>query len=122
MRSGQVPLKIECFAVKSNDIKEKLGYLLLSLRSAQVFAKSGIDNVKANWHKLSGLKSELKIHKPELLLALSIHDLEATSVNAQSEVNHLLLLNKCLIMIMQKLWYEITVKKFGRMSASKCSI
>lgn len=122
MRSGQVPLKIECFAVKSNDIKEKLGYLLLSLRSAQVFAKSGIDNVKANWHKLSGLKSELKIHKPELLLALSIHDLEATSINAQSEVNHLLLLNKCLIMIMQKLWYEITVKKFGRMSASKCSI
>ncbi|XP_060817244.1 centrosomal protein of 120 kDa isoform X3 [Bombus pascuorum] len=85
MRSGQVPLKIECFAVKSNDIKEKLGYLLLSLRSAQVFAKSGIDNVKANWHKLSGLKSELKIHKPELLLALSIHDLEATSVNAQLE-------------------------------------
>ncbi|XP_060817242.1 centrosomal protein of 120 kDa isoform X1 [Bombus pascuorum] len=89
MRSGQVPLKIECFAVKSNDIKEKLGYLLLSLRSAQVFAKSGIDNVKANWHKLSGLKSELKIHKPELLLALSIHDLEATSVNAQLELKNL---------------------------------
>ncbi|KAK9294090.1 hypothetical protein QLX08_011181 [Tetragonisca angustula] len=84
MRSGQVPLKLECFAVKSNDNKEKLGYLLLSLRSAQVFTKSNINNVKANWHKLLGLKSELKTHKPELLLALSIHDLD-TTVNTQLE-------------------------------------
>ncbi|KAF3429867.1 hypothetical protein E2986_10034 [Frieseomelitta varia] len=88
MRSGQVPLKLECFAVKSNDNKEKLGYLLLSLRSAQVFTKSNIKNVKANWHKLSGLKSELKTHKPELLLALSIHDLD-TTVNAQLELKNL---------------------------------
>lgn len=91
MRSGQVPLKLECFAIKSNDNKEKLGYLLLSLRSAQVFTKSSINNVKANWHKLLGLKSELKTHKPELLLALSIHDLNTTAINAQLEVNHLLL-------------------------------
>ncbi|KOX70862.1 hypothetical protein WN51_03289 [Melipona quadrifasciata] len=89
MRSGQVPLKLECFAIKNNDNKEKLGYLLLSLRSAQVFTKSGINNVKANWHKLSGLKSELKTHKPELLLALSIHDLDTTTVNAQLELKNL---------------------------------
>ncbi|KAK1131183.1 hypothetical protein K0M31_017471 [Melipona bicolor] len=89
MRSGQVPLKLECFAIKSNDNKEKLGYLLLSLRSAQVFTKSSINNVKANWHKLSGLKSELKTHKPELLLALSIHDLDTTTVNAQLELKNL---------------------------------
>ena len=95
MRSGQVPLKLECFAVKSNDNKEKLGYLLLSLRSAQVFTKSNINNVKANWHKLLGLKSELKTHKPELLLALSIHDLD-TTVNTQLEVNHLLFSKKFL--------------------------
>lgn len=91
MRSGQVPLKLECFAVKSNDNKEKLGYLLLSLRSAQVFTKWSANNIKPNWHKLLGLKNEFKIHKPELLLGLSIHDLENTTGNAQLEVNYIYL-------------------------------
>ncbi|XP_076620130.1 rha isoform X2 [Colletes latitarsis] len=85
MRSGQVPLKLECFALKSNDGKEKLGYLLLSLRSAQVFPKNEDVNVKSHWHKLLGLKSDLKMHKPELLLSLSIHDQESTILNTQSE-------------------------------------
>ncbi|XP_061927319.1 centrosomal protein of 120 kDa isoform X3 [Apis cerana] len=85
MRSGQVPLKLECFAVKSNDNKERLGYLLLSLRSAQVFTKWGANSIKPNWHKLLGLKNELKIHKPELFLGLSIHDLENTTGNGQLE-------------------------------------
>ncbi|XP_017796399.1 PREDICTED: LOW QUALITY PROTEIN: centrosomal protein of 120 kDa-like [Habropoda laboriosa] len=89
MRSGQVPLKLECFAVKGNDSKEKLGYLLLSLRSAQVFNKHGINTVRANWLKVLGLKSELKVDKPELLLALSIHDQEATTVNSQLELKNL---------------------------------
>ena len=85
MRSGQVPLKLECFAIKGNDSKEKLGYLLLSLRSAQVLSRNTDANVKANWHKLLGLKGDLKIHKPELLIALSIHDQEPATLNSQSE-------------------------------------
>ncbi|XP_053999275.1 centrosomal protein of 120 kDa isoform X3 [Hylaeus anthracinus] len=85
MRSGQVPLKLECFAIKSNDSKEKLGYFLLSLRSAQVFYKNGDEDVKFHWHKLLGLRSDLKIHKPELLLGLSIHDQESTILNSRSE-------------------------------------
>ncbi|XP_017766393.1 PREDICTED: LOW QUALITY PROTEIN: centrosomal protein of 120 kDa [Eufriesea mexicana] len=89
MRSGQVPLKLECFTVKSNDSKEKLGYLLLSLRSAQVSTRNNINNVKANWHKLLGLKNEFKIHKPELLLTLSIHDVEVTTFSAQLELKNL---------------------------------
>ncbi|PBC34330.1 Centrosomal protein of [Apis cerana cerana] len=89
MRSGQVPLKLECFAVKSNDNKERLGYLLLSLRSAQVFTKWGANSIKPNWHKLLGLKNELKIHKPELFLGLSIHDLENTTGNGQLELKNL---------------------------------
>lgn len=93
MRSGQVPLKLECFTVKSNDSKEKVGYLLLSLRSAQDSTRNNINNVKANWHKLLGLKSELKVHKPELLLTLSIHDVEVTMVNDQLEVGNLLLMD-----------------------------
>ncbi|CAK9825973.1 Centrosomal protein of 120 kDa [Anthophora retusa] len=89
MRSGQVPLKLECFAINSIDIKEKLGYLLLSLRSAQVFNKHGSNTVRANWHKLLGLKSELKVDKPELLLALSIHNQEVTTINPQLELKNL---------------------------------
>ncbi|XP_015432200.1 PREDICTED: centrosomal protein of 120 kDa-like [Dufourea novaeangliae] len=85
MRSGQVPLKLECFAVKGLDSKEKLGYLLLSLRSAQVFSKNEGDNVKTSWYKLLGLRSDLKIHKPELLLGLSIHDQESTTLNCHIE-------------------------------------
>ncbi|XP_076176047.1 rha isoform X3 [Ptiloglossa arizonensis] len=85
MRSGQVPLKLECFASKSNDSKEKLGYILLSLRSAQVFSKYEDVNVKSHWHKLLGLRSDYKIHKPELLLSLSIHDQESTILNPQLE-------------------------------------
>ncbi|XP_031839724.1 rha isoform X1 [Nomia melanderi] len=85
MRSGQVPLKLECFIVKSNDSKEKLGYLLLSLRSAQVFSKNEDISVKTSWHKLLGLKSNLKMHKPELLLGLSIHDQESGTLNCHVE-------------------------------------
>nr|XP_033341936.1 centrosomal protein of 120 kDa-like isoform X2 [Megalopta genalis]XP_033341937.1 centrosomal protein of 120 kDa-like isoform X2 [Megalopta genalis]XP_033341938.1 centrosomal protein of 120 kDa-like isoform X2 [Megalopta genalis] len=85
MRSGQVPLKLECFTVKSNDSKEKLGYILLSLRSAQVFSKNEDVNVKTNWHKLLGLKSNLKMDKPELFLGLSIHDQDSTLLNCHVE-------------------------------------
>ncbi|XP_078047958.1 protein rha [Augochlora pura] len=87
MRSGQVPLKLECFAVKSNDSKEKLGYILLSLRSAQVFPKNEDINVKTSWHKLLGLKSNLKMDKPELFLGLSIHDQDSALLNSHVE-NH----------------------------------
>ncbi|XP_076760519.1 rha isoform X2 [Xylocopa sonorina] len=84
MRSGQVPLKLECFSVKSDDSREKLGYLLLSLRSAQVFTRNNSNDVKVNWHKLLGLKNELKADKPELLIALSIHDQDLTHTGTQN--------------------------------------
>lgn len=108
MRSGQVPLKLECFAIKANDHKEKLGYLLLNLRAAQVFSKNDSINVKTNWHTLLGLKGELKVHKPELLLALSIHHQEPTTLNSQLEVNSLLpILNLILICMTAKILFSI---------------
>ncbi|XP_076640820.1 rha isoform X2 [Halictus rubicundus] len=85
MRSGQVPLKLECFTVKGNDSKEKLGYILLSLRSAQMFSKNEDIDVRTNWHKLLGLKSNLKADKPELLLGLSIHDQDSALLNCHVE-------------------------------------
>ncbi|XP_076394230.1 rha isoform X2 [Megachile rotundata] len=86
MRSGQVPLKIEYFAVKSVECKEKLGYLLLNLRSAQVISKNTDSVVSANWHKLVGSRGHFKMHKPELLLALSVCYREPATLNSKLEL------------------------------------
>lgn len=74
MRSGQAPLKLECFALKENGCKEKLGYVVLSIRSAHVTLKYRDLSPKANWYKLLGLRNDLKIQKPEILLTLRIED------------------------------------------------
>lgn len=88
MRSGQVPLKLECFAFKENGDKEKLGYVLLNIRSAQVMCQQRKSDVKASWHKLLGLRSDLKIHKPELLLTLKIEDKKSSNINSTVKVKY----------------------------------
>ncbi|XP_008554487.1 centrosomal protein of 120 kDa-like [Microplitis demolitor] len=77
MRSGQEPLKIECFEYRENGTKDKLGYLLLSLRTAQVVPRGYDGNIKTNWLKLSGLRSDVKADKPEFLLSLTIGERES---------------------------------------------
>ncbi|XP_012054998.1 PREDICTED: centrosomal protein of 120 kDa-like [Atta cephalotes] len=85
MRSEQVSLKLECFAFKENEGREKLGYVLLNIRSAQIISKCGDLNPKASWHKLLGLRSDLKIQKPELLLALRVEDRKDVTLNPTTE-------------------------------------
>ncbi|KAK2575418.1 hypothetical protein KPH14_008330 [Odynerus spinipes] len=82
MRCGQIPLKLECFALKDNDNKEKIGYVLLGIRSAQIIPKSKKADAKANWHTLLRLRNDLKAQKPELLLSLSIEDRECVTSNS----------------------------------------
>lgn len=74
MRVGHVPLKIECFTVSDNGAKEKIGYVLLPLRSAQIIPRGNSASVKVNWHKLLGVKSDLRVSGPELLLSLTIEE------------------------------------------------
>lgn len=88
MRSGQALLKLECYAFKENDHKEKIGHVLLNIRSAHLAYKYGDLNPKANWHKLIGLRSDLKTHKPELLLTLRIEDRKSANSNPAIEVSH----------------------------------
>ncbi|XP_025153501.1 centrosomal protein of 120 kDa isoform X2 [Harpegnathos saltator] len=85
MRSGQASLKLECYTFKENESKEKIGHILLSIRSAHLAYKYRDLNPKASWHKLIGLKSDLKTHKPELLLILRIEDHKNTSSNTVLE-------------------------------------
>lgn len=86
MRCGQTPLKLECFAIKNHNNKEKIGYILLSIRSAQIIPKSKEVDAKANWHTLLGLKNDLRAQKPELLLSLSIEDREYAASNSLTKV------------------------------------
>lgn len=86
MRSEHVSLKLECFAFKENEGRERLGYILLNIRSAQVMSKCGDLSPKASWHKLLGLQSNLKIQKPELLLALRVEDRKDVTLNPTVEV------------------------------------
>ncbi|XP_014474647.1 PREDICTED: centrosomal protein of 120 kDa-like isoform X2 [Dinoponera quadriceps] len=85
MRSGQASLKLECYAFKENENKEKIGHVLLSLRSAHLAYKYGDVNPKASWHKLIGLRSDLKTNKPELLLTLRIEDRKSTNLDTALE-------------------------------------
>lgn len=89
MRSGQTMLKLECYAFKENESKEKIGHVLLNIRSAHLVYKYGNLNQKASWHKLIGLRNDLKTHKPELLLILRIEDCRNASSNAVLEVYYI---------------------------------
>lgn len=75
MRSSQEPLKVECFEYKENGIKERIGFFILSLRTAQIVPPTGDKNIKKNWHKLFGLRNDVKAYKPEILLSLIIEEL-----------------------------------------------
>lgn len=88
MRSGQAALKLECFALKENKAKERIGYVLLSIRSAHIIFKHEDLSPKANWHKLLGLRSDLKIQKPELLLILRVENRKSTDLNSMVEVKY----------------------------------
>lgn len=86
MRSEQASLKLECFAFKENEDRERIGYVLLNIRSAQILSKYGNLSPKISWHKLLGLRSDLRIQKPELLLALRVEDRKNMNPNPTTEV------------------------------------
>ncbi|XP_012273788.1 centrosomal protein of 120 kDa [Orussus abietinus] len=89
MRTSQMPLKVECFTRKENNSKEKIGYILLSLRSAQIITKDKEKNVKVIENKLLGVKNEFKPSKPELLITLTIEERSGllTTCEGLSEIN-----------------------------------
>ncbi|XP_063980873.1 centrosomal protein of 120 kDa isoform X2 [Diachasmimorpha longicaudata] len=86
MRSGQEPLKLECIEFKENGVKEKIGYLLLSLRSAQIVPRGYESTIKMNWHRLLGLRNDVKGDKPEFLLSLTIEDRDTREVGSSEKI------------------------------------
>ncbi|XP_025994496.2 centrosomal protein of 120 kDa isoform X2 [Solenopsis invicta] len=85
MRSGHASLKLECFAFKENEARERIGYVLLNIRSAQIISKYQDLSPRTSWHKLLGLRSDLKIQKPELLIGLRVEDRKDINLNPTTE-------------------------------------
>lgn len=94
MRSEQASLKLECFAFKENEDRERIGYVLLNIRCAQILSKYGDLNPKANWHRLLGLRSDLKMQKPELLLVFRVEDRKDVNLNPITEVKYIFILSE----------------------------
>ncbi|CAH2087114.1 unnamed protein product [Euphydryas editha] len=74
LRVQNVPVKIEVYTTATQGIKDKVGYLLLSLLGAQPCPSNKVVDIKHSWHKLLGVKSEGKCCHPQLLLSLSVED------------------------------------------------
>ncbi|XP_043465045.1 centrosomal protein of 120 kDa-like isoform X2 [Leptopilina heterotoma] len=87
MRSAQVPIKVECFIIKERDFKEKIGYLLISIRSAQIVTKNRKTTIKSSWNTLLGLKGDLKVCKPELMLSLTVEDQDRENAQLKEDLD-----------------------------------
>ncbi|KAG5889108.1 hypothetical protein JTB14_003911 [Gonioctena quinquepunctata] len=75
IRSANVPLRVECLTTDEYNRKERVGFTLLSLRSAQIISeKNPNQEVNFCWHRLIGGQSDKKKNHPELYISLSLRD------------------------------------------------
>ncbi|XP_071053912.1 centrosomal protein of 120 kDa-like [Onthophagus taurus] len=75
-RCENVPLRVECHTYNEKTLeKECFGFVLLSLRTAQIISSSSKSpEISLKWFKLIGVKSMFKKFNPELRLSLSLRD------------------------------------------------
>ncbi|XP_039451406.1 centrosomal protein of 120 kDa [Culex pipiens pallens] len=77
MKTENIPIKIECFAVEGaqRTAQALIGHLLLPLRSVPLLPSSKAATVRPRWYRLIGLNSpEWKSQKPEVQLLAVITD------------------------------------------------
>ncbi|EDS32124.1 conserved hypothetical protein [Culex quinquefasciatus] len=77
MKTENIPIKIECFAVDGvqRTAQALIGHLLLPLRSVPLLPSSKAATVRPRWYRLIGLNSpEWKSQKPEVQLLAVITD------------------------------------------------
>ncbi|XP_068084880.1 centrosomal protein of 120 kDa [Anabrus simplex] len=73
-RTGNVPVKVESFTIANQEKHERIGYLLLNLRSAQIAVSGRSFQISGTWHPLLGVKSDHASYRPELLLTVHVED------------------------------------------------
>ncbi|KAF7267160.1 hypothetical protein GWI33_019581 [Rhynchophorus ferrugineus] len=75
LRSSNQPLRVECLCVDPQNRRERIGFVLMSLRSAQVVSLHDAKKpVNFKWLKLIGCQADKKKYHPEINLGLSIRD------------------------------------------------
>ncbi|XP_060522681.1 centrosomal protein of 120 kDa-like [Cylas formicarius] len=68
-------LRLECISTDSYNRRERIGFVLFSLRSAQIVpSKEPNIPVRFKWHKLVGCQADKKKFHPELYVALTVRD------------------------------------------------
>lgn len=63
--------------MKSNGSRDKIGYVILAMRSAQILLKNEEQKLKFVWQKMLGLRNDLKganKEKPELCIAFTVQE------------------------------------------------
>lgn len=86
IRSSNVPLRVECFTTDINSRKLKVGFILLSLRSAHIVSKKCANQeVPFKWQRLNGVSHDIRNRHPELYLSLSIRECVPDEVCSKKE-------------------------------------
>lgn len=68
-------MRVECITIDTQSRKERIGFALLNLRSAQIIPESKSNTpVTPAWYKLIGCQADKRKSHPELYLSLSLRD------------------------------------------------
>lgn len=89
IRSSNVPLRVECFTCDPSGRKIKVGFILLSLRSAHIIPKKDAakQEVPFKWQRLNGVSHDIRSRHPELYLSLSIRDCLSDDLSKKDETS-----------------------------------
>lgn len=104
MRDENLPIKLTCFSIGSNNTRESIGFILVQMRTVKyTFGRKNVQ-MKPRWHKLLGVHSHWKQQKPELLLSVSLIDRggdcrntvsQLTIIGGSHEINIVTVLTQC---------------------------
>lgn len=95
LRSANKPIRVECYTIdQQNNNKERIGFVLLNIRSAQIIPTYfNINDIPFKWYKLIGVKNSKKL-QPELFLSLTIRDI---NIKTQSTVLNPIIKPYCIV-------------------------
>nr|XP_023024557.1 centrosomal protein of 120 kDa-like [Leptinotarsa decemlineata] len=88
IRSANVPLRVECITTDVHNRKERVGFALLSLRSAKIIPeKNAHGELSFAWHRLIGCQADKKKSHPELYISLTLRDFIMNDVEVKNSAD-----------------------------------
>lgn len=89
MKEENQPIKLECYTHVNDVLREKIGFVLLPMRSIPFWNSRKLGMLKPHWYKLHGVTQESRSSKPELLLSVTIGDKNDILNETEKMVNRL---------------------------------